>query len=90
MMRRLRVEDEIDCCLGAGMALFCIIAAIMVAVSAYNSWKAPTEYESKCLGCGTEFVSDQPSEDVTVCPNCPMSEEELKRLIEEIERGRKQ
>lgn len=73
-------------CAGAATALVGIIAAIMISISAWQWWNAPAEYYSKCLGCGTEFVSDEQSADVTVCPNCPMSEEEFNQLIEELKR----
>jgi len=31
----------------------------------------------QCLGCGAKFISDKPSKDVAVCPNCPLSNKEL-------------
>lgn len=39
-------------------------------------------FGSRCLGCGTEFVSDKPMKDVSVCPNCPLSEGEFNELKE--------
>lgn len=37
-------------------------------------------FRTKCIGCGTEFVSGKPSKDVATCPNCPLSDKEFEEL----------
>ena len=45
--------------------------------------------EQRCIKCGSEFEvygreSDELESTINGCPNCPMSEDELKLLIEQI------
>lgn len=55
----------------------------------YENARPRQEYTHKCLGCGTDWISDKPVDDINTCPNCPISIEELDRIIEELEKQRK-
>lgn len=51
----------------------------------------PKKVVTVCSGCGTEWWSQsgKPSEPITKCPNCPMSEEEFEALKEQIRKRTK-
>lgn len=64
-----------------------VLAASLVTTCVIDPpWKQKkkSQYPLKCLGCGSEFVSDNPkAKDVESCPNCPLSWEEFEKLIED-------
>lgn len=77
------------------MAIALLIAAMVVWVAS-RPYKLPErlpppfdlEFEVPCSGCGTVFLCET-DEEITECPNCPVSDEELEELIKQLESLRK-
>lgn len=79
---------------GSAAQLLCMVAlsAVLVAClifavkSSNRKPKLPPVFVTICSGCGSEFHSmdGKPSEPITKCPNCPMSEEEWEALKEQM------
>lgn len=82
-MKRLSVDNAVDSLWMAAGAM-CVIVLFVIVIAGRRQ-----EYTHKCLGCGTEWISDKPVDDINTCPNCPISIEELDRIIEELEKQRK-
>ena len=78
---------------GYGCAGRLILWVALVAILAGCSTKpqSPQGYVTVCSGCGSEWESfdDKPSDPITKCPNCPMSEEEWEALKEQMRKRTK-
>lgn len=62
----------------------------------FASKRQPSNREVQvCSGCGTEWVTLhkdrfwKPSNPITQCPNCPLTEEQFEKLKEQVRRGEK-
>jgi hypothetical protein len=75
---------------------FIALLLLLIVAGAYGQYRWETrndaatqnlhrlvQYEIKCKKCGAEFTSSVPG-DVKNCPMCPMTEEELEALIEQV------
>ncbi len=85
--------DDSDKAIGGGCLLVMLALFVLASLCRTESLKPPPKAEAEkprtvtvCSGCGSEWVSfdDKPSDPITKCPNCPMSEEEWEALKEQM------
>lgn len=82
--------DDGDKAVGGGCLLVMLALFAFASFCREEAMKPPPKSEAEnhtvtvCSGCGSEWESfdDKPSDPITKCPNCPMSDEEFEALKE--------